>query len=244
MGVSGGPYIVRDSSLVLELDAADRNSYVSGSTIWNDISLNNNVGSLINGPTFSSASLGGIVFDGIDDYVALPLGSIVDAITILFWINGSYQNYKLSLFERATVTGTGLSTGIPNNGWVQVGYSAASGSIGQFIINGQMYNPDSNASFPYDNPTYVPLMWMGNFNYFGSNSSPNLSLHLQPSAGLYTGFKWGHNFPYKAIGVTATGGNRRYFTGGISNIQIYNRTLSQLETIQNYNAQKSRFGLK
>jgi hypothetical protein len=242
MAVANGGSIVTNG-LVLALDAADRNSYVSGSTTWVDISGNGSNGTLTNGPTFSSVSLGGIVFDGIDDYIALPLGSIVDAITILFWISGSYQNYKLSLFERATVTGTGLSTGIPNNGWVQVGYSAASGSTGQFIINGQIYNPDSNASFPYDNPTYVPLMWMGNFNYFGSNSSPNLSLHLQPSAGQYTGFKWGHNFPYKAIGVTATGGNRRYFTGNISNTQIHNRTLSAQEVLQNYNAQKSRFNL-
>jgi hypothetical protein len=242
MAVANGGSIVTNG-LVLALDAADRNSYVSGSTTWTDLSGNGSNGTLTNGPTFSSVSLGGIVFDGIDDYIALPLGSIVDAITILFWISGSYQNYKLSLFERATVTGTGLSTGIPNNGWVQVGYSAASGSTGQFIINGQIYNPDSNVSFPYDNPTYVPLMWMGSFNYFGSNAAPNLSLHLQPSAGLYTGFKWGHNFPYKAIGVTATAGNRRYFTGSISNTQIHNRTLSASEILQNYNSQKSRFNL-
>ena len=47
MGVSGGPYIVRDSSLVLELDAADRNSYVSGSLIWRDLSSNSITGSNI-----------------------------------------------------------------------------------------------------------------------------------------------------------------------------------------------------
>jgi hypothetical protein len=231
------------NGLVLSLDAAKRDSYPGSGTAWRDISGNGNNGTLTNGPIYTSDNGGAIVFDGVDDYTALPVGSIVDAITMLFWVSGSYQNYKLSLFERATVTGTGLSTGIPNNGWVQLGYSAMSGSTGQFIINGTVYNADSNASFPYDNATYKPLMWMGSFNYFGSNSSPNLSLHLQPSAGLYTGFKWGHNFPYKAIGVSATGGNRRYFTGGISNTQIYNRALSAAEIAQNYNAQKSRYGL-
>jgi hypothetical protein len=235
--------IVTDG-LILNLDATNINSYPGSGTTWTDTSGYNNSGTLTNGPTFlRERGRGSIVFDGVDDYTALPVGSIVDAITMLFWISGSYQNYKLSLFERATVTGTGLSTGIPNNGWVQLGYSAMSGSTGQFIINGTVYNADSNASFPYDNATYKPLMWMGSFNYFGSNSSPNLSLHLQPSAGLYTGFKWGHNFPYKAIGVSATGGNRRYFTGGISNTQIYNKALSAQEVQQNYNALKSRFGL-
>jgi hypothetical protein len=53
------------SGLVLALDAADRNSYVSGSTVWNDVSGNNYSGSLINGPTFSNNS---ILFDGLDDY--------------------------------------------------------------------------------------------------------------------------------------------------------------------------------
>jgi hypothetical protein len=61
MGVSGGPYIVRDSSLVLELDAADRNSYVSGSTTWSDLTNNQLTGTFVgSGITFSSGS-GGIL---------------------------------------------------------------------------------------------------------------------------------------------------------------------------------------
>jgi hypothetical protein len=71
MGISGGPDIIRDSSLVLELDAADRNSYVSGSTTWRNLSGNSNTGTLTNGPTFSSANGGNIVFDGSDDFTSL-----------------------------------------------------------------------------------------------------------------------------------------------------------------------------
>jgi len=86
MGVSGGPYIVRDSSLVLELDAADRNSYVSGSSTWFDLTANNFTGSLINGPTFSSANGGSIVFDGVDDSVnTINVSSLTD-MTIEMWI--------------------------------------------------------------------------------------------------------------------------------------------------------------
>jgi hypothetical protein len=33
------------------------------------------------------------------------------------------------------------------------------------------------------------------------------------------------------------------YTGKISNIKYYNRALSTTEILQNYNAQKSRFGL-
>jgi hypothetical protein len=229
--------------LVLALDAADRNSYVSGSTTWRDLSGNNNSGSLINGPTFSTANGGSIVFDGVNDYTSLPIGNITSgSVAMFFWISGSYQNHYLSLFERNSATGTGLSTPIPNNGWVQIGYMGVSVSLNQFVINGQVYSANTGARFPYDNATFKPIFWMGGVPPFAGNSNPNLSFHLQPSSGGSGGFNW-VDFPYKVIGVSATAGNQRYFTGGISSTQIYNRILSSTEVLQNYNAQKSRFNL-
>lgn len=235
--------IVTDG-LVLNLDATNRASYPGSGTTWTDTSFYRNNGTLTNGPTFlQERGRGSIVFDGVDDYSALPVGNITSgSVSMFFWISGSYQNYYLSVFERASVTGTGLSTPIPTNGWVQVGFMATSGSFNRFVINGTTYNANAGASFPYDNASYKPILWMGSFGYFGSNSSPNLSFHLQTNSGVYTGFNW-VDFPYKAIGVTATAGNRRYFSGGISSTQIYNRALSAQEVQQNYNALKSRFGL-
>ena len=71
MGFYRGANVVTDG-LVLSLDAANPKSYVSGSTTWYDLSGNNYSGSLVNGPTFSSANCGTIVFDGVDDIVNLP----------------------------------------------------------------------------------------------------------------------------------------------------------------------------
>ena len=239
MAFQNGARLVTDG-LVLSLDAADRNSYVSESVVWNDMSANGNNGTLTNGPTFLNNS---IVFDGVDDYSALPIGNITSgSVSMFFWISGSYQNYYLSVFERTSYTGTGLSTPIPTNGWVQVGFMATSGSANRFVINGTVYSSNTGAGFPYDNVNSKPIFWMGSFSYFGGNSSPNLSFHLQSSPGGISGFNW-VDFPYKAIGVTATASNRRYFLGGISSTQIYNRDLSATEVLQNYNAQKSRFGL-
>ena len=76
MAVKGGPNTVT-SGLVLELDAGNIKSYQSGSTTWFDKSGNAYNGTLINGPTFNTGSLGNIVFDGVDDYVLAnltPLG--------------------------------------------------------------------------------------------------------------------------------------------------------------------------
>ena len=63
--------IVKDG-LVLDLDAAKRDSYPGSGTFWKDISGGGGNGTLINGPTFSSGNGGSIVFDGVDDYVNIP----------------------------------------------------------------------------------------------------------------------------------------------------------------------------
>jgi hypothetical protein len=84
--LSGGPDIITDG-LVLYLDAANPNSYASGSTTWRDISRGGNNGTLVNGPTFNSSTSGNIVFDGVDDYLITP--SITNFRTISLWIKTS-----------------------------------------------------------------------------------------------------------------------------------------------------------
>ena len=63
-----GNRIVTDG-LIFAVDAANPISYPGSGTTWNDLTLNKNNGTLINGPTFSSANAGSIVFDGVNDEV-------------------------------------------------------------------------------------------------------------------------------------------------------------------------------
>ena len=86
-----GPNIARDG-LVLYLDAGSPNSYQGSGTTWRDISkFYQNNGTLTNGPTFSSANGGSIVFDGVDDYVGIPNNSSINpnsgSFTIICWVN-------------------------------------------------------------------------------------------------------------------------------------------------------------
>jgi len=84
-----GPDIVADG-LVLYLDAGSPNSYRPDfGTTWKDMSGFNNSGSLINGPTYSSANGGSIVFDGVDDYIDCGNQAsiqLVGDMSILSWI--------------------------------------------------------------------------------------------------------------------------------------------------------------
>jgi len=193
-----------------------------------------NTGSLQN----ISGSNALLTFDGTNDYYNLPVSSSFNSrITMLFWINGNYSGSYLSLFERSTLVGAGLSTPIPNNGWVQVGYMW-DGTANYFIINGVKYAANAGGNFPYDFPTYKPLFWMGRDGIFGTNAGPNLSFHLQSSSGGYTGFNWSNfnTWQYKTLGVSATLGNPRYYSGSMANIIFYNRVLSDSEILANYNS--------
>lgn len=226
------------SGLTYLFDGGFCASYPTAGTVWYDLSGNGFDGSLVNGPTYSAGTLN---FDGVDDYMTIPNGiTLSGANTMLFTIYGNYQNYYLGVFERSSAKGAGLSTVIPRNGWNQVGY-IWDGSASKFVINGTTYNANTGAGFPYDNALFRPLFWAGNFSYFGSNSSPNLSFHLQNTSGGITGFLWS-GFTYKAFNITATAGNRRYFSGNTANIAIYNRALTTDEVIQNYEAFMNPYG--
>jgi hypothetical protein len=222
MGVSGGPYIVRDSSLVLELDAADRNSYVSGSTIWNDISLNNNSGSLINGPTFSSASLGGIVFDGVNDHVNSTntiLGASPSTYEMVVKINArTNSNVENAFFTAGIESPNRMRLYFMRNNNFAVAYYDNDFTFSYSVQVGVIYD----VCFVESGTGTVSLYVNGSFIQSTNLTAPNTL-----GTSLYIG-------RYATI----------YLNAEVYNAKIYNRVLSAQEVLQNYNAQKSRFGLK
>src|SRR6056300_1799187 len=102
--------IVTDG-LVLNLDAARKDSYNRTGTTWNDISGNGNNGTLINGPTFDSEDYGSIVFDGVDDYAAVSCNlSTFSSLTVsIYTYIKSEANIQSRLFSNRTSSGVGLA---------------------------------------------------------------------------------------------------------------------------------------
>ena len=114
MAFHHSPNIVKEG-LVLCMDAADKNSYPGSGTTWSDLSpTNDNDGTLTNGPTFSTAGGGTIVFDGNNDHVRLgdsigALGST--SATFSAWIyrtNSSGYDY---FFDAREASGKGYCQG-------------------------------------------------------------------------------------------------------------------------------------
>lgn len=224
------------SGLVLSLDAADRNSYVSGSTTWFDLSGNNNSGSLVNGPTFSSANGGAIVFDGVNDYIYL--GDIVNQY--------QYQdNFTVeSIFYFPSLPSNSGSICAARHPVVynhDYGYNLLIGAAGE--VQWQVYNTASNNGTAATSGSCIG-QWV---HAHGTKSGTSMSLYingvLNSTATLTTNAVYYTGLPFVVGGFAKCGPVRFYATGRIPVVRIYNRALSAQEVKQNYDAMKSRFNL-
>lgn len=225
MPVAAGPDSI-ETGLVLSLDAADRNSYVSGSTTWFDLSGNNNSGSLVNGPTFSTGSLGSIVFDGTDDYTSISHSSVLNLLevfTLSFWIYPTRNNTQDYICSK-------------NNSYaIIIGYQP--GNVNFYNLG---YQPTAAATqIPVSNNQWVNIVYSKDLN-----SRTNNWRGYKNGESVFTltqNFALSLNTSNLLIGSAEVTLN--FFKGNIASAQIYNRALSAQEVLQNYNAQKSRFGL-
>lgn len=220
-----GKKIVTDG-LVLCLDAADRNSYVSGSTTWNDLAGSNN-GTLTNGPTFSTDGGGSILFDGVDDYVDCGSSNlnIGDSVTVDTWL---YFN-----------TLSGYIT------WFSYGGFVPGGFVVQRAGDANRLRFAWNQSSPfYDGPSFTTTgQWVNMCVVVKEGSQVEWYVNtFKTLAGTISTFA-PSNPNTVEIGRRTDSGGIQYVDGKVSSTKIYNRALSTSEVLQNYNATKGRFGL-
>jgi hypothetical protein len=233
MAGASGPDLVQDG-LVLALDAADKNSYRGTGTTWSDLSGTNNTGTLINGPIFSSANRGVIVFDGVDDYATIEANSsfqIGNGYTLCAWVNANNNpgNY-------AGICGT-FDT-IPSAYFGSNFSILPSSQTFHFLVGGSStYYIPASSTYTLQKWYYLVGTISGTECKFYVNSILNTTYN-QPSPsgnpGSTTKFKIGRY--YQAV-------NNFYFSGNISTCGFYNRALTATEVLQNYNVTKTRFGL-
>jgi hypothetical protein len=228
--VNYGPKIVTNG-LTLALDAGDRNSYSGSGTTWYDLSGNNNNFSLVNGPTFSSANGGCIVFDGVNDN--LQIGSLVwnynNNFTIQFWFNPS---------SLGGVNGYGLFfNGTPgsNTNRVQI----AGNSDGSVYLN----TVASSVGDAFQSA--AGLVSVGNwYNFAAVRNSGVITVYLNGVSVASGTVVYSPSQPSNLyVGFIRSSGALWYLNGRISSILINNRALSITEVLKNYNATKSRFGV-
>lgn len=215
MGVSRGGKIVTDG-LVLCLDAASKRSYPGTGTTWTDLSTSGNNGTLTNGPTFSSANGGSLVFDGTNDYISNNYtNSAEHTISIIFKII-SFSSSDMRLLG-AYSGGTGQLTA----GWLNSTFR---------IWVSSTWN---NTSFVSSVDTVYHLT-------ITHDSSNNNTIYVD---GIYedTIINKQSYFDNIAFGSPFLLTYGSHFNGNIYNISLYNRALSEEEIKQNYNSTRGRF---
>lgn len=239
MSFYNGPTIVTNG-LVLSLDAADRNSYVSGSTTWRDISGNGRDFTLVNGPTFSTDRGGAIVLDGVNDYLSGPASnafSLGQEFTIEFAGNSTVADKTTAnsnFFQWFDNSGGRaiLATwpyGRGDNGvYYDVGGCCGNTQRVTWSSNGAMNYVDAYGAFRCrvgTNPTRQIFFNNVSVANSGNNSTANIT--------------YGTN----AAIIGAVNTTSDFHKGSIYFFRMYNRALTDAEMTQNYNATKSRFGL-
>jgi len=209
------------NGLVFAADAGNLASYESGST--STYSLTGSLsGSLVNGVGYNNENGGRWIFDGVDDYIVTNYSS-----------NPTYFTIEL-IIKPININ--------PGDSRVFLGkYNGLGG--GDYWIGLQ----SSNAS----------IVWSVNGGLLDSNVIPNTSTYYiitaTIGATLQKIYVNGELKNSKATAVTSPGGNVTLGVFGetlgfdtavsISALKIYNRELTDSEVQQNFNAQKTRFGL-
>ena len=237
MGIYRGPNIITDG-LVFAIDAGSERSYPGSGTALNSLVNTSQTGTLKNGVGFSSSNGGTWDFDGIDDYMtttseAYPVDG-TDPFTIEVWImiptgatwynsgsgtsiigRGSY-NGSIGIFRKGTDTMTA---------WLRLN----GGNLYSASVSGLQRDVFHQIVSTFNGVDTIKCYHNGTYNSQEVNSN---------NAGTVDGggFSLGGNLAFG-------GSNGGYGEGSIPLARVYNRELTASEVTQNFNAQKSRFGL-
>jgi hypothetical protein len=223
------------NGLILDLDAAKRDSYPGTGTTWRDISGQGYTGTLTNGPTFNSNNGGYIVFDGVDDRVSRT-GAI-----------NTGNNFTVNAWIYPTVLGTTRRSIVGNsynyntrNGWF---FCTSGGGINNtfFLSVGadaayRVAAADTLSINTWQYVTAVVANGGGTITLYRNGQSTNTSLSFL-SSGTITYADTEFHIGFRQIALPDP------YTGNIAQVSIYNRALTDAEILQNYNATKGRFGL-
>lgn len=234
MALTHSPRIVTDG-LVLCLDAANTKSYPGSGTTWTDLSGNGNNGTLTNGPTFSSANGGSIVFDGVNDYVTIADNSTLNFgtgnFTVLVWVGGisTYPGGAKTIIRKGSRFGGNIA------GW---GIVWASNPQDLYFIVGSSSARLEGRCFPNGSLNG----WSG-YKMLGMQRSGTSWRQIADTSITNLGSFSGDVSGNSSVDVGYNSVYNSYLSNNISHIQIYNRALTAQEIQQNYNATKGRFGL-
>ena len=244
-----GPNIASPKDIVFCIDAINKKCYSGAGTDVEDISFNKaGIGTMQNSLTWSSTSPGYFAPDGVDDqiYWSAPDMHMDDAAatgySVEIWVAPSDNtNSVRTVLDRDSSTTNGYGI------WFYRNDFWTSGLMGNFVPYQRSSDPTNymNATYtttlntwiqrvmscPYDDTRVSANQGGRGYRYFENGT--------QVSA-------WGGPTDATSLGgASASEPKATYIKGEgkIALIRVYKKRLSSSDVLQNFNAQRSRFGL-
>lgn len=225
-----GSNVVTDN-LVYFVDAGYGFSYGGTGSNWKDISGYSNPGVLTNGPTYSALNGGYFTFDGTDDYVQGGTDASLDLrtnVTVEAWFTvAAFQNEWQAIISKGDYT-------------YRISRNGNTNKI-EYAINlqlGDTYSPSYYLTSTND--LSLDTWYHAVLTFDGKTLSGYLNGVLQASISAVGPI-------YKGTQSLMVGGNSshppRVWKGNIAIARIYNVTFTSDQVLQNFNAQRSRFGI-
>lgn len=231
--ISGFPGSVVTDQLRLSLDAGDTRSYQGTGSIWSDTSGNINNGTLTNDPTYSGDNFGSIVFDGSNDYVALPasntiVGNNPTEISLEAWVKyTSTANMRMINLCRDTSDVNSLCFLVANSTVGALSVGRWTGTAVQNVTATGSYNDGA---------------WKHIVGTMSTTAGTNLYINGQLIITSSVSFATvSGNTSIGRVGSALN--NANYWNGNIAIARIYTKVLNATEVRQNYNETRARFGL-
>jgi hypothetical protein len=197
--------------------------------LWYDLSGNANNGTLTNGPTSNVSNKGNILFDGVDDYVSITNVSSLRPTTEL----------TIEMVVKAVTTTAGWNHLFGINPYTSYSPLIFLETGGQLIralhfVNGVEYRCNTNETISTSVFKHVVFTFKPGdairsyFNGVASTTQaiPNGALNYNTSNAFLISYLGG-NWPNVQFAL----------------VRMYNKSLTQAEVSQNYEATKTRFGL-
>ena len=224
MGFYRGPNIVTDG-LVFAIDAGSTRSYPGSGTTVTDLSGTNNV--TLSGVGFATNNGGVFTYDGVDDQGTAGDFFNYQAFTINLWVKpGSTQVQYADILD---------NDHNGNRNWV-LQQNSNNQNVYSFGVHGASYENSYTGNFTLTAGDWVNLT----FTYDGTRvRGYNNGVLFATGAALGTTI----NYSAQDFHIGRWGGGGRYWEGEYGPLYCYNTVLNAAEILQNYNAQKSRFGL-
>ncbi len=222
---------ITTSNLILYLDAGNRESYPGSGTSWRGLQSGYN-GTLVGSPTYNPSRLGYLTFSGTSQYATIASNSVfafgTGNFTIDCWVNYNSLAPTISSIMNAT---TSTNTAASNLWWFGYYNTIAGITFGQHITGATSY------------AVWTPQLstW---YHTVARRTSGAMSFYINGVSLAVTNPSAHSAVSWSQVGLSvAMVASPYYLNGSVASCKIYNRSLSNDEITQNFNAHRGRYGV-